>query len=79
LLPLCAEERVKKIKKAIRGKDSYSPYAEHRIMVEYSISYNDLLDFPYEKYLEFSKIINLEAKEEKKRTDKQERQMEKNT
>jgi len=79
LLPLSAEERVKKIKKAIRGKDNYSPYAEHRMMMEYSISYNELLDFPYIKYLEFSKILTQEKKHEKKQQERQQKEMEKKT
>lgn len=38
-------------------------------METYSIGYNELMSFPYEKYIEFSKIIGLEAKEEKKRVE----------
>ena len=40
-------------------------------MQEYSISYNQLMSFPYEKYMEFAKIIALEAKHEKKEREKQ--------
>jgi len=40
------------------------------MMKEYSVSYQQLMDFPYERYLEFAKIISLEAKEEKKRNEK---------
>jgi len=79
LLPLDAKERIKKIKKAIRGDDSYQGYSEHKIMQEYSIGYEQLMQFPYEKYLEFSKIISLEAKEEKKEQEKQQKKMERKT
>lgn len=48
-------------------------------MKEYSIGYNELMEFPYEKYLEFSKIISLEAKEKKKEQESQKRKMERNT
>lgn len=72
LLPLNAVERVKRIKKAIRGKETYQGYSEHKIMETYSIGYNELMSFPYEKYLEFSKIVSLEAKEEKKEQEKME-------
>lgn len=41
-------------------------------MEKYSIGYNELMSFPYEKYLEFSKIISLEAKEEMKEQKKME-------
>jgi len=41
-------------------------------MEKYSIGYDELMSFPYEKYLEFSKIISLEAKEKKKEQDKME-------
>lgn len=70
-------ERVKRIKRAIRGKESYQSFTEHTLMKEYSISYNQLMEFPYEKYLEFSKILALEAKEEKKEKEKQKKQMDK--
>lgn len=46
-------------------------------MKEYSIGYNELMEFPYERYLEFSKIIALEAKEEKKEKEKQKNEMDK--
>jgi hypothetical protein len=42
-------------------------------MEKYSLSYSQLMDFPYEKYLEFSKIIELENKEEKKEAEKAEK------
>lgn len=38
-------------------------------MKEYSIGYHELMSFPFEKYLEYAKIISLEAKEEKKKQD----------
>lgn len=44
-------------------------------MKEYSIGYQELMDFPFEKYLEFSRILTEEKKEEKKRREKQEKQM----
>jgi len=44
-------------------------------MKKYSIGYEELMSFPYEKYLEFSKIISLEAKEKKKEQDKMEEQV----
>ena len=75
LLPLSAEERLRRIKKSIRGKDNYSTYAEHRLMKEYGIGHEDLLDFEYEKYLEFSRILTEEAKEEKKKQEKQQKDM----
>lgn len=40
-------------------------------MEKYSVGYNDLMDFPYEKYLELSKIISLEAKHEKKQQEQE--------
>lgn len=49
------------------------------MMKEYSIGYNELLDFPYEKYLEFAKILSLEAKEEKKQKERQEKEMQSQT
>jgi len=73
LLPLNAVDRVKKIKKAIRGKKSYQGYSEHKIMETYSIGYNELMKFPYEKYLELSKIISLENKEEKKKAEREQK------
>jgi len=33
------------------------------------------MNFPYEKFLEFSKIISLENKEEKKKMDEQEKKV----
>jgi hypothetical protein len=79
LLPLDAEERLKKIKRAVRGDDSYIHYTEHMLMETYSIGYNELMAFPYDKYLEFSKIISQENKEEKKRAERQEREMQRKT
>ncbi len=46
-------------------------------MEKYSIGYNELMNFPYEKFLEFSKIISLENKEEKKKMDEQEKKVKK--
>lgn len=46
------------------------------MMEQYSIGYNELMNFPYEKYLELSKIISLENKEEKKRKEKEQSKME---
>ena len=43
-------------------------------MEEMSWSYRDLLDCPYEKYLEYSRIMALEKKQEKKEQDKIESQ-----
>lgn len=37
------------------------------------MSYEQLMNLPYEKYLEISKIMSLEAKEEKKEAERQER------
>lgn len=42
-------------------------------MEKYSIGYNELMDFPFGKYLEFAKIVNLEMKEEKKQKAEAER------
>jgi hypothetical protein len=42
-------------------------------MKQYSIGYNELMSFPYEKYLEFSKIITLEEKEKEKERQKMEK------
>mgnify|MGYP000701057044 CR=1 FL=1 len=49
------------------------------MMEQYSIGYNELMSFPYEKFLELSKIISLENKEEKKRQEKQKSKMENKT
>jgi uncharacterized short protein YbdD (DUF466 family) len=70
---LPAEKRIKKIKQAIRGDESYDKYVEHKLMEEFSIGYNELMEFPYERYLEHSKILNLEKKEEKRRQERQEK------
>lgn len=48
------------------------------MMKEYSIGYQDLMDFPFEKYLEFSRILTEENKEEKKRKEKQQKDMNRN-
>lgn len=40
------------------------------------MSYGDLMDMPYEKYLDFQRIARLEAKEEKKKTEKQKKEAE---
>jgi hypothetical protein len=45
------------------------------MMKEYSIGHGDLMDFPFEKYLEFSRIITEEKKEEKKEQERQEKEM----
>lgn len=42
-------------------------------METYSIGYNELMSFPYEKYLELSKIISLENKEEKKQAEREQK------
>lgn len=47
------------------------------MMKEYSIGYGQLMDIPYSKYLEFGKIISIESREEKKRQEKMEREMDK--
>jgi hypothetical protein len=70
---------VKKIKKAVRGDDSYERYTEHKLMEKFSIGYNELMDFPFERYLEHSKIITLENKEEKKQQERQESKMKSKT
>jgi len=44
-------------------------------MKEYGIGHENLLDFEYEKYLEFSRILTEEAKEEKKNQEKQQKEM----
>lgn len=49
------------------------------MMKEYSISYQQLMDFPYERYLEFAKIISLEAKEEKKKNEEMRREADRRT
>lgn len=64
-------DRVKRIKKAINGKEHYEPYLQHKLMETYSIGHNELMEFPYKKYLEYSKIISLEKKEEKKKQERQ--------
>lgn len=66
------------MKKAIRGKSGYASYAEHKMMENYSIGYNELMDFPFEKYMEFSKIMTLEAKEEKKETKRKQKEAKSN-
>jgi len=76
---LTAEERIRRIKKAIRGKKSYNSYTEHTMMKVYSVSYQQLMDFPYERYLEFAKIISLEAKEEKKKNEEMKREADRRT
>jgi len=72
---LNGEERVRRIKKAIRGDEGYDHYTEHKLMSEFSIGYNELMDFPFERYLEHSKILSLEKKEEKKESEKQQNNM----
>ena len=49
------------------------------MMKEYSVSYQQLMDFPYERYLELAKIISLEAKEEKKKNEEMQRKAERRT
>jgi len=41
------------------------------MMEKCSVGHNELMEFPYEKYLEYSKIISLEQKEEKKEQERQ--------
>lgn len=77
--PLSAQDRVKKIKKTIRGDEQYDRYFEHKLMENYSIGYNELMDFPYEIYLEMSRIMSIEEKEKKKERDKKEKEMNKKT
>lgn len=48
-------------------------------MAEFSIGYKDLMDFPFERYLEHAKILNLEKKEEKKEKKRAERKAESKT
>ena len=43
-------------------------------MEKFSLAYDDLMNFPYEKYLEFQKIMAREAKEEKEEQAKAEKQ-----
>lgn len=76
MLPLSAKDRIKKIKKSIRGDDSFISYTEHQIMKEYSVGYNELLRFPFKKYLDFMKIISLEKKEEAKKKKEAENEAE---
>lgn len=42
------------------------------MMEKYSIGYSELMDFPFDKYLEFSQILTEEAKEKKKKQARQE-------
>lgn len=49
------------------------------MMKEYAIGYNELMDFPFEKYLELLKIMSIEAKEEQKEAERQEREMDRKT
>jgi hypothetical protein len=46
-------------------------------MREYSLSYEELMNIPYERFLELSKIISLENKEEKKEHEQQKSDMDK--
>jgi len=48
-------------------------------MEKFCMSHQDLMDMPYDRYLEFSKIYSLEKKEEQKKQKKQERQMQNQT
>jgi hypothetical protein len=48
-------------------------------MEKFSLGYNTLMDFPYEKYLEHAKILQLETKEEQKEKQKQKSKMDKHT
>lgn len=48
-------------------------------MREYSLSYQELMNIPYERFLELSKIISLENKEEKKEHEKQKSDIDKKT
>lgn len=45
-------------------------------MEHYSIGYSDLMEFPFEKYIEFSQIISEESKEEKKQEKRKKDEME---
>lgn len=40
-------------------------------MSEYSIGFSELMEFPYERYLEHVKILNIEAKHEKKKQERE--------
>lgn len=40
------------------------------------MSYDELLEIPYEKYLDFQRISRLEAKEEQKKVEKQKKEAE---
>jgi len=46
-------------------------------MAEFSIGYRELMNFPFERYLEHSKILELEAKEEKKQREKEQSNLDK--
>ena len=59
------------MKKAIRGEGSFRSYEEMKLMSELGCSYNQLMDTPYEKYLDFRRLLNLEKKEEKKEQERQ--------
>jgi len=58
---------VKSFKKAIQGRGSDTTYDEYRLMQEMSWSYEDLMNCPYEKFLEYKRIMSLETKEKKKK------------
>lgn len=49
------------------------------MMENFGISYQQLLETPYEKYLDFRRIARLEAKEEKKQMEKQKKQADRKT
>lgn len=49
------------------------------LMKKFSIGYNTLMDFPYQRYLEHAKMMQLENKEEQKKQNKQEDKMNKHT
>lgn len=74
LLPLDAEERIRRMKKAIRGQDAYQPYTEYKMMEKFGIGHDELMDFPYEKFLEYAKLSSLEAKYEQKKSQEMQSQ-----
>lgn len=49
------------------------------MMEKFGISYDQLRNMPYEKFLDFRRIIRIENKEEKKRQEKQQKKAQKQT
>lgn len=43
------------------------------MMKEMGWSYEDLMELPYDEYLNYSRIMSLEKKEEKKESERQQR------